>query len=243
LTDYERAMPARLKLRGAGLPSRVYVAGELAQVRLALAELGANDLPAADLGVAELRRLTAGGAKGSANPRGRFGVLSRFLDWAVDAEFIPINACSMIGRARRPKSPQARANYLSLQDLARLWRAADGLREPVWRDFARFLIAVPCRRGEAAHLDWAHLDVDAAEWRQPGQMTKNSEAHRLHLHPLALGVLADRRTVANGAVDGADKTRAQSGSAKAPTCSGLVFPGPASGRPLNTFSTIKRALS
>ena len=34
--------------------------------------------------------------------------------------------------------------------LARLWHAAGGLREAVWRDLARFLLAVPCRRGEAA---------------------------------------------------------------------------------------------
>jgi hypothetical protein len=30
-------------------------------------------------------------------------------------------------------------------ELARLWHAAEQLDEPVWRDFAQFLIAVPCR--------------------------------------------------------------------------------------------------
>src|SRR5208337_2123780 len=52
-----------------------------------------------------------------------------------------------------------------LEELGRLWRAAEGLHEPVWRDLARFLIAVPCRRSEAARLDWSHLDLAAAEWR------------------------------------------------------------------------------
>jgi integrase len=60
----------------------------------------------------------------------------------------------LIARSRRPRAPQARSHYLTLAELARLWRAADGLREPVWRDLARFLIVVPCRRGEAARLEW-----------------------------------------------------------------------------------------
>ena len=67
-----------------------------------------------------------------------------------------------------------------------------GCDEPVWRDLARFLIAVPCRRGEAARLEWSHLDLAAAEWRQPGHLTKNRDPHRLHLHPLALEVLRAR---------------------------------------------------
>ena len=96
--------------------------------------------------------------------------------------------CALIARARRPKAPRARSHYLTPTQLARLWEAAGGLREPVWRDLARFLIVVPCRRGEAARLDWSHLDLAAAEWRQPGHTTKNREAHRLHLHALALEV-------------------------------------------------------
>jgi integrase len=92
----------------------------------------------------------------------------------------------------------------------------------VRRDLARFLIAVPCRRGEAARLDWAHLDLDAAEWRQPRQMTKNRDPHRLHLNALALGVLRARKTATGGR--------------------GLVFPAPRSGGVVDTFSDIKAAL-
>ena len=138
--------------------------------------------------------------------RKRFGALSRFLDWCQDAGHIAANPCTLIARARRPKAPQSRSHYLKPTELARLWEAADRLAEPVWRDFARFLIAVPCRRGEAARIDWSHLDLDAAEWRQPGHMTKNRDAHRLHLH----------RTGAGRAASGATATGGK----------GLVFPAP-----------------
>jgi integrase len=112
---------------------------------------------------------------------------------------------------------------LTLAELARLWEAAGALREPVWRDLARFLIAVPCRRGEAARLDWLHLDLVAAEWRQPGHMTKNRDPHRLHLHTLALNVLRSRHEATGG--------------------KGLVFPAPKSGDAVDTFTALKTAIA
>ncbi len=168
LDDYARALPRRPKMRGNGLPSAEYVADEIAQVGFALAGMKAEALPAADLTEADVRQLLGGAIEGAASIRARFGALSRFLDWAQDCEHIAVNPCTLIARTRRPKPAQARTHYLTLSELARLWEAAGRLREPVWRDFARFLIAVPARRGEAARLDWAHLDLAAAEWRQPG---------------------------------------------------------------------------
>jgi integrase len=220
--DYTRALPRRPKMRGHGLPSPDYVADELAQVRLALVGMEAEDLPAANLTGVEVRRLLGGTVEGAASTRARFGALSRFLDWCQDAGHIQANPCALIARARRPKAPQARSNYLMPAELARLWDAAGRLREPVWRDLARFLIAVPCRRGEAARLDWAHLNFDAAEWRQPSHMTKNRDPHRLHLHRLALDVLRARHDATGG--------------------KGLVFPAPMSGRVVDTFSSIKEAI-
>ena len=183
----------------------------------------AENTPAADLTVADVRRLLGGAVAGTASTRARFGALTRFLDWCHDAGYIVVNPCALIARSRRPRAPQARAHYLTLPELDRLWRAAERLEEPVWRDLAQFLIAVPCRRGEAAQLEWSHVDLAAAEWRQPSRMTKNRHAHRLHLHVLALGILRERLEETDG--------------------KGLVFPAPKSGRPVDTFSDIKVALT
>ena len=168
-----------------------------------------------------MRKLVDNGDKG-ANARARFGALSRFLDWCQEAGHVPANPCALIARARRPKASQARSHFLTPADLLRLWTAAAGLREPVWRDLVRFLIAVPCRRGEAARVDWQHIDLTTAEWRQPGRMTKNRDAHRLHLNTLAIEVLRERH--------------------KATAGKGLVFPAPASGLAVDTFSRIKAKL-
>ncbi|MBV9203559.1 MAG: hypothetical protein JOY83_28235 [Alphaproteobacteria bacterium] len=79
---------------------------------------------------------------------------------------------------------------------------------------------MPARR--SCPLDWSHLDLAAAEWRQPGKMTKNRDPHRLHLHSLALEVLSTRKEATGG--------------------KGLVFPAPISGGSVDTFSDIKAAL-
>jgi len=242
LDEYAQVLPRRPKMRGAGLPSPEYVGDELAQVRLALADMEAEDMPGADLGAAEVRKLLGGAVDGAASTRARFGALSRFLDWCQDAGHIQTNPCALIARSRRPKAPQARSHYLTPAELARLWEAAGKLREPVWRDLSRFLIVVPCRRGEAVRLDWLHIDLAAAEWRQPSHMTKNREPHRLHLHVLALEVLeARRKALAETQADGDLQKAARLLAAGVPR-SGLVFPAPVSGGAVDTFTAIKAAL-
>jgi integrase len=220
--DYAHVLAKRPKMRGSGAPSPRYVAEEMAQVRMALRDMNAEAMPATELTAGQIRAMLSV-AVGVTTARHRFGPLSRFLDWCQDAGHIRANPCTLIGRGRRPRAPQARSHYLTLAELARLWEAAGRLHEPVWCDLARFLIAVPCRRGEAARLDWSHLDLAAAEWRQPAHMTKNRDPHRLHLHALALDVLRARQ----------DATGRE----------GLAFPAPVSGGVVDTFSDIKETLT
>jgi integrase len=224
LLDYASALPKRPKMRGTGLPSEKYVAEELAQVRAAVAAMKADDRPVASLTDADLRKLLKATAEKAATARLRFGAMSRFLDWCQDEGHIKLNPCALIARSRRPKTPQARSHYLPTTALARLWKGADRLNDRVWRDVVRFLIAVPCRRGEATSLDWTHLDLDVCEWKQPGCLTKNGDAHRVHLPPLAIEVLKARREA-----QGAPR-------------SGLVFPAPRSGGEIDTFTRIKGRL-
>jgi integrase len=201
-----------------------YVSEELAQIRMALQEMRADAMPASELTEAQIRQLLSS-AVGTTTARHRFGPLSRFLDWCQDTGHIATNPCALIARSRRPRAPQARSHYLTPAELSHLWVAAERLRDPVWRDLARFLITVPCRRSEAARLDWSHIDLNAAQWRQPGRLTKNRDPHRIHLHRLALAILATRH-------DAAGKPNA-----------GLVFPAPASGKPVDTFSDMKERLT
>lgn len=240
LDDYKKALPRRRKMRGAGVPSPNYVAEELAQARMALADMKAEDTPARDLTAGTVLRLIDD-AEGVTTARKRCAALSRFLDWCREAQHIETNPCTLIARERRPRAPQARSVYLEPPALARLWKSAGELHEPVWTDLIRFLIAVPCRRGEATGLDWSHLDLERAEWRQPERLTKNRDPHRLHLHPLAVEVLRSRwRARVEAEADGNPATL-QRLMVKQPRSS-LVFPAPRSGGEIDTFTKIKVAL-
>jgi integrase len=221
--EYAVALPKRAKMRGGGLPSARYASEEIAQVWLALADMDAAGLPAAALSAAAIRRLIDRNSSMPATARIRFGALSRFLDWCQDGGHIETNPCALIARSRRPKAAHPRAHYLTPAELARLWHDAERLEAPVWRDLVRFLITVPCRRGEATRLDWSQIDLRTAEWRQPGKLTKNRDPHRLHLHPLALEVLKARKQTTGG--------------------KGLVFPAPKSGDAVDTFTRIKAVLA
>ncbi|MDI3308490.1 MAG: tyrosine-type recombinase/integrase [Acetobacteraceae bacterium] len=224
--DYAKVLPKRPKLRGTGKLSPAHAAAELAHVKAAIADMKAGGKAVADIGASDLRALLRANAEQPGAARHRFGALSRFLDWCRDEGLIAVNPCTLIGKDRRPKAVPARQDYLKPDALAHLWKAAgeaDKL-DPVHRDYLRFLIAIPCRRTEAATLEWSHLDLDAGEWVQPGALTKNGDPHRLHLHPLALGLLRARHEAA--------------GQPKA----GLVFPAPRSGEALTTFSKLKAAL-
>lgn len=224
LDEYAKVLPNRPKLRGTGLACARHVREDTARARAAVTAMGAGDTPVSKLTPADVRRMLDADPEHPSVARARFGSLSRFLDWCQEGGHLDANPCVMVAKARRPKAVPARAHFLAVPELAKLWRAAGALAHPVWRDLTRFLIAVPCRRGEAAALDWSHLDLDAAEWRQPGKLTKNGEAHQLHLHPLALDVLRRRWEAAN-----------KPGA-------GLVFPSPEAGKPVQTFSDLKAVL-
>ena len=82
--------------------------------------------------------------------------------------------CTLISRKRAvPKPPQPIQLISTVDELARLWEAAARIGKPVWRDLARFLIAVavPPRRGGEAGL--VHLIWRAASGASRDHMTKN----------------------------------------------------------------------
>lgn len=227
LDEYAKDLPGRPKMRGTpGLVSAAHVAAELAHARRAVAQMRAEDKPARDIGAEELKLLLRGTARQPGVARARFGALARFFDWLQDEGHVALNPCTLIPKTRRPRAPAARKNRLPVESLAALWKAvetAEGV-QPVHRDLIRFLIAIPCRRNEAARMGWEHVDLAEGVWTQPGKMTKNGDPHRLRLHPLALAILAERHKAA--------------GEPR----KGLVFPAPRSGKAVMTFSDLKAAL-
>ena len=184
------------------------------------ASVGALDLPA-------LKRWSRTLPERNARAKLRFGALSRFLEWCVDEEIIETNPSALVPKSRRPTAPEPRDNFADLTDVAAIWLAANREFDPALADLVRFLCLVPCRRQEAARVEFEDVDVDRSEWRAPGNKTKNGRAHTLPLPDPVMDIVKRRRSAADAALgtqsDTADGTAS---SAKR----GLLFPGPKDGK-------------
>ena len=84
----------------------------------------------------------------------------------------------------------------------------------------RFLVLTAARSGEARNATWAEIDLDAREWRIPGERMKGGREHRVPLSDAALATLERARAMDDG--------------------SGLIFPSPLrAGRPLSDMTLTK----
>ena len=227
LEDYKKALPHRQKLKGnAGKLSPRAVSGELGYVAATMASMNASDSPVEEITVADLKRVLAAASDKPATARHMYGAMSRFFDWAQEDCGVASNPCHLLPKKNRPKPVKERQVFHTVQQLAQLWAAideAEGLM-PVHRDLLHILIAVPCRRSEAARMTWPDLDLKGGVWSQPDKETKNGDPHRFHLPPLALDILRRRHKDA-----GEPHT-------------GLAFPSPRAGRPIDTFAKVKKAI-
>jgi integrase len=81
---------------------------------------------------------------------------------------------------------------VSLDELARIWRAAETL-EPLYRDVVHLLIATGQRRAEVAGITWSETDLARAQWTLPAGRTKARRQHTIPLPQAAVAVLQRRR--------------------------------------------------
>jgi integrase len=224
---YTEALPQRPKMRGGeGLLSPKAVAEELMHTKAAIAAMSAMDKPAGDVDGEDIKRMLDGQIGKAATARHRYGALSRFYDWALDEKHVATNPCGQVTKKRRPRPPNSRSTHHKLSQLGQLWiaiQAADGLQQ-VHRDLLHFLIAVPCRRGEATRMQWEDVDLSGSTWAMSGTQTKNGDPHTFYLHALAIDILTRRHE--------------DMGQPKA----GFVFPAPRSGKPIDTFGKIKKSV-
>ncbi len=116
------------------------------------------------------------------------GAISRMYAWALRHELVAINPADHI----ETTSPPSRERVLSLEELARIWRAAEKL-EHVYRDTVHLMITTGQRRAEVAGMTWGEIDLARALWTLPAARTKARRQHVLPLPALALGVLLRRR--------------------------------------------------
>jgi integrase len=202
-----------------------HASGELAQVRLALRSVGAEDR-ALDWFNTKQRVLEVQDKCPHGSRRARFGAVDRFLRWSAGRGYVGIAATTLIDRAERAAPPRARDRVLTLKELALIWRAIERVDTgDSVHDLLRFMIAVPARRNEIARARFDQFEPTGRVWNQPSTITKNKNPHAMPLNRSAWEILE----------------RCHRGPKKA-DAGGLCFPAPRSGGVFNGFSNLKEAL-
>ena len=105
--------------------------------------------------------------------------------WASKRQMLEANPFAVIQGPERVKD---RDRVLADEEVAEIWRAAEGLGWPMGA-FTQFALLTLQRREEAAGLRWAELSPDLSLWTLPAERAKNGKAHVVHLAPAARAIL------------------------------------------------------
>lgn len=123
--------------------------------------------------------------RGPGAARSAFAYGRALFGWAIRRQMIEANP--FIG-IQAPAAVADRERVLADDELAAVWRAADGLGWPMGA-FVRMVILTLQRREEVAAMRWAELAPDFTTWTVPGERAKNGKAHVVHLAPAARAIL------------------------------------------------------
>lgn len=112
-----------------------------------------------------------------------------FFNWCVHEDIVATNPA---GALKKPAKENQRDRYHTVDELAEIWEAAGKLGYP-FGPMYRLLMVLPMRREEIAGLPVAELDLgaEAPVWTLPASRTKNGQALRVPLSPLARSIIAE----------------------------------------------------
>jgi len=120
-----------------------------------------------------------------------YAYASVLFRWAMERGEIADNPVRLMAK---PSAPESRKRVLTEDELATVWAAADGLRDPYGAYF-KLLIWTGQRREEVAGMTWAELDRSTGAWTIPADRAKNGVAQIVPLVPAVVEEL-DRLALA-----------------------------------------------
>lgn len=112
-----------------------------------------------------------------------------FFNWCLHEDIVSANPA---GTLKKPAKENSRSRHHTPDELAEIWQAAGTLGYP-FGPMYRLLMVLPMRREEIAGLPVAELDLgaEAPVWTLPAERTKNGQALRVPLSPLARSIIAE----------------------------------------------------
>ena len=126
------------------------------------------------------------------------------LRWCMAHGFVEHNAAGDAIDGALPPMPRLKAHLRALpyQEVAAALATVEASKASkaslASKLCLRFLILTAARSGEARSATWDEIDMDAGEWRIPGERMKGGIDHRVPLSDAALEVLEQARPLSGG---------------------------------------------
>jgi integrase len=141
-------------------------------------------------------------------PNRVFELVRSIFRWAVGRDLLQVDPT--LGLSPPIKKEKPRERELSPDEIRALWLALD--RAPAvrqhWKrqpdDFPmrkataiaiKLALVTAQRIGEVTGLPLAEIDISAAMWKLPSERSKNGQAHRVPLSPLALQLIGEAKAL------------------------------------------------
>jgi integrase len=129
---------------------------------------------------AEITKMTS--KNGAVAADHALSALSGLFAWAMGQGLVEVNPCVGVNK---PHDSKPRDRVLSVDELAAIWRAAEGHYGAI----LRLLIATGCRKSEIGDLRRAEVDADSRTINIPAERMKAGKPHSVWLPPFAWAVL------------------------------------------------------
>ncbi|PJJ97987.1 integrase [Lysobacteraceae bacterium NML75-0749] len=130
------------------------------------------------------------------------GYLCRIVDYAIDEKLRPEDAPLVLAAKKRGKAAHKEGGHIpaavDLADVRRVVEAVESYPTPVTRAALRIAMLTAQRPGNVAAMEWAELDLDAAEWTLPPAKMKTRHAHIVPLSRQAVDTLRQMQAYTGG---------------------------------------------
>jgi integrase len=128
------------------------------------------------------------GFKGGASTANRMlAMVKAAYNWGASQGLLSV----LNPAANIKKNPEtSRERYVEPHELGKFFEAVEAA-PPKARAFFLLAVLTGARRSNVSAMRWADIDMDAALWTVPGEVTKNGDALKVPLVPEALAVLKE----------------------------------------------------
>lgn len=125
------------------------------------------------------------GVEGDVLPNRVLAIVKTVFRFALSRDWIDASPAEGV---EKPNTDGARDHVLSMDEIARVWRATDLLGFP-FGQYVKVLMLNGQRRTEVSSMRWDLVDLDAGTWAMQSSETKSGRGHLVPLSPAVVAIL------------------------------------------------------